>query len=145
MATRKKNPIAGICRIDQPAKHNHGFLVRLRRNHKIYSGHFADAAYGGKKRAFAAAQDFLRELRGILGPVDRKLLARKMDGYNKSGITGVSKIVVKRAKRRVAYWLANWSPKPYVIRRKYFSVAKYGARKAKQMAIRARAAGVKGM
>jgi hypothetical protein len=38
----------GICRIDQPDKHNHGFFVRLQRNGKIHSALFTDKKHGGK-------------------------------------------------------------------------------------------------
>ena len=145
MARRRRNPIPGICRVDQPEKHNHGFTVRLQRNHKIYPGFFADNSYGGKKRAFAAAQWYLRRLRQILGPIDRQLLADRMRGHGVSGITGVAKTVVRRGTRPTTYWQARWSPEPHVIRRRNFSTKKYGARRARQLAIRARRANVRKM
>lgn len=145
MTRRRRNPIPGICRIDQPEKHNHGFSVRLQRNHKIYSGFFADFSYGGKKRAFAAAQDYLRLLRQKLGPIDRTVLTCRMRGYGAPGMTGVRKITVRRGNGSFTFWQACWSPEPYVVRRQVFAVKKHGARKARQLAIRARRAGVRKM
>lgn len=145
MPKRRRNPNPGICRVDQPKKHRHGFSVRVQRHRKIYSAFFSDRACGGRRRAFTAAQGFLRELRQIVGPLDRRLLAQRMAGYGKSGITGVSRIVVRRLDGLAVYWQARWSPEPYGVRRRVFSVAKYGERQARQMAIRARQAGVRAM
>jgi hypothetical protein len=144
MTRRRRNPVPGICRVDQPAKRNHGFFVRVQRDRRIYSGFFADRSYGGRKQAFGAAQAFLAEVREIVGPVHRKLLPHRVGGYGRSGIAGVSQIEVQLGRKRVKYWQARWSPAPYVVRRQVFSEAKYGARKAKQMAIRAREEGNRG-
>jgi hypothetical protein len=43
------------------------------------------------------------------------------------------------------YWKATWSPEPCVVTRKVFSVRRYGSRKAKMLAIRARRAGLRSM
>ncbi len=48
-------------------------------------------------------------------------------------------------KRGRAYWQANWSPLPYVVRRRVFSVRKFGERKARALAIMARRIGVQTM
>jgi hypothetical protein len=57
-----------------------------------------------------------------------------------SGIIGVRKIVVTNV-----YWVAHWMPRPHVPRRKSFSVRKYGAARAKALAIQARKAGLRSM
>ena len=146
MNTPSRTP--GICRIDQPAKHNHGYFVRLQRRGKIHSAYFTDCWYGGRKRALAAAQKHYWELLAKLGPAQwptRRWWAEIRRRKGSSGIVGVQKQVVRRAGRVRKYWLATWSPEPYVVRRKAFSVRKYGARKARRLAIRARRAGVRSM
>jgi hypothetical protein len=62
----------GICRIDQPAKYNHGFFVRLQRRGKVYSAFFADKTYGGMGEALAAAQSHYRKLLKVAGPPARR-------------------------------------------------------------------------
>ena len=146
MKTRSRTP--GICRIDQPAKHNHGFFVRLQRRGKIHSAFFSDKQHGGQAQALAAAQQHYKKLLAKLGlakhrPRRRWAEIRRRKGS--SSFVGVQKLVVRRGSRVRTYWLATWSSEPYVVRRKAFSVRKYGARKAKRLAIRARRAGLRSM
>jgi hypothetical protein len=117
----------GICRIDQPEKHNHGFFVRLQRQGRIYSAFFTDLKYGGQAAALAAAQRFYRQSVAIFGPparLKRQWWAQTVRRKGRSGIPGVQEAVV---------------------RRKFFSIRKYGAWEAKLLAIRARRAGVRSM
>jgi len=59
----------------------------------------------------------------------------------KSRIHGVRRVVMGRRK----YWEATWSPEIGVVRKKRFSIRKYGAVKAVVLAIRARRAGLRSM
>ena len=129
----------GISRIDQPAKRNHGYFVRLQRRGKTHSAFFTDKMHGGRKRALAAAQKHYRKLLAKWGPPIRK--RRK----GSSGIVGVQKVVKQRNGEVRKYWMATWSPKPYVVRRKEFSFWEFGSRKARQLAVRARRAGLRSM
>lgn len=146
MKTSMRN--RGISRIDQTAKHNHGYFVRLQRRKKIRSAFFTDKKHGGKRKALAAAQKHYRKLLAEFGP-PRRLLRRWWAEIRRrkgsSGIVGVQKRVVRREGRIGRYWMAIWSPKLHVVRRKLFSVRKYGPRKARQLAIRARRAGLRSM
>jgi AP2 domain len=138
----------GICRIDQPEKYNHGFFVRLQRNGKIHSAFFSDKMHGGRAPALVAAQAHLRKLAAKLGtPVrmSRRKWAELRRRKGSSSIVGVQKLVDRRSTRPRTYWKATWSPEPYVVRRKWFSAKKFGARKAKKLAIRTRRAGVRSM
>ena len=146
MKTRSRTP--GICRIDQPAKHNHGYFVRLQRRCKIHSAFFTDITHGGRKPALAAAQRHHRKLLAKLGPPKRRLdlwWAEIRRRKGSSRIVGVQKLEVWRGSVLLKYWVAVWSPEPYVVLRKVFSIQKYGARKARRLAIRARRAGVRSM
>ena len=151
--TRRRNmntpsSTPGICRIDQPAKHNHGFFVRLQRNGKIHSAFFTNCSHGGRKQALAAAQRHYRKLLAKLGlakQMPRRRWAEIRRRKGSSSVVGVQKLVDWRFWPPRTYWKATWSPEPYVVARKVFSVRKYGARKAKLLAIRARRAGVRSM
>ena len=146
MNTPSRTP--GICRIDQPEKRNHGFLVRVMHKGKIHSAFFADRMHGGQAEALMAAQQHRRKLLAKLGlpkQKSRRWWAELRRRIGSSNIVGVQRIVVRRSRRPVTYWKATWSPEPYVVRRKWFSVEKFGARKAKRLAILARRAGVRSM
>jgi hypothetical protein len=146
MNRRSRTP--GICRIDQPEKHNHGYFVRLQRRGKIHSAFFADQKHGGRAQALAAAQEHHRKLAAKLGtPVQlsRRQWAELRRRKGSCSIVGVQKQVVRREGKVRKYWMATWSPEPYVVRRKAFSIRKYGSRKAKRLAIRARRAGLRSM
>jgi hypothetical protein len=138
----------GICRIDQPHKHNHGFFVRLARRNKIHSAFFSDKKHGGRTAAFAAAQKHYRKLRVKLGAPkthSRRFWAGLPRRKGRSGILGVQKVVDRRSGKPQTVWKATWSPEPYVVRVKQFSVRKHGAKRAKLLAIRARKAGLRSM
>jgi hypothetical protein len=138
----------GICRIDQPAKHNHGFFVRVQRRGKIRSAFFTDFKHGGRAQALAAAQKHHRKLLAKLGPpqqLSRRWWAELRRRKGSSGTVGVQKVVNRRLKHPRTYWVATWSPKPYVVRRRQFSARKFGYQKARRLAVRARRAGVRSM
>jgi len=135
---RRKTP--GISRIDQPEKRTHGYFVRLVRKGKIYPAFFADKTHGGKRRALKAAQKHYRKLLRKYGRLTRRDWAEILRRKGASGIIGVRKIVITKS-----FWVAHWSPRPYVQRWKHFSVQKYGAKRAKALAIRARKAGLRSM
>lgn len=135
----------GICRIDQPAKHNHGFFVRLQRNGKIHSAFFTDRKHGGEAQALAAAQQHQQKLLdrfGLPKQLSRRRWAEVRRRKGLSGIHGVQKVVDRRFTPPRIYWKATWSPEPYVVARKQFSVRKHGASEARRLAVLARRAGV---
>ena len=138
----------GICRIDQPHKHNHGFFVRIARWRKIHSAFFSDKMLGGREKALAAARVHYLKLRQKLGMPrqrSRRTWAETVQRRGKSGIHGVQRVINRQSKPRRKYWLATWSPQYGVVRRKQFSIRKFGEERARQLAIRARRAGVRSM
>lgn len=144
----KPSRTPGISRIDQKAKHNHGFFVRLQRHGKTYSAFFTDKIHGGRKRALVAAQKHYRKLLAKWGPPmqkRRRWWAQIRRRKGSSGIVGVQKVMRRRNGEVRKYWVATWSPKPYVVRRKAFSLWKYGSKKARQLAVRTRRAGLRNM
>lgn len=136
----------GICRIDQPHKHNHGFFVRLARRGKIHSAFFSDKKHGGREQAFAAAQAHYLKLRQKLGMPQRRSrrwnsqIVRRM---GRSGIFGLQRVINRRTKPWRKYWRASWSPELGVVKRKHFSIRKHGEEKAKRLAMRARREGLR--
>ena len=144
----KPSATPGVCRIDQPSHRTHGFFVRLQRRGKMYSAFFTDLKHGGKAQALAAAQAHHRKLAAKLGtPVQmsRRAWAEIRRRKGSSSTVGVQRIIDRRFKRPRVVWKATWSPEPQVVRRRQFSARKFGAKKAKELAIRARRAGLRSM
>lgn len=138
----------GICRIDQPSHRTHGFFVRLARQGKIHSAFFSDRRHGGRDQAFAAAQTHRDTLAAKLGtPVRmaRQEAAEIVRRKGRSGIHGVQRIINRRVKPWRKSWKATWSPEVGVVRRKQFSIRKHGETQAKELALRARQAGLRSM
>ena len=139
----------GICRIDQPSHRTHGFFVRVHHRGKIHSAFFADKKYGGQELALAAANKKLHQLRRkfeLPASYSRRWNAEVVRRKGRSGIQGVRRVdKINSSGHRVYCWEAHWSPQRRVYRKKQFSIRKYGARLAKQLAIRARQAGLRNM
>lgn len=145
MPIRKSKRNVGISRIDQPHKRTHGFFVRLTRQGVVHNAFFADKSHGGKKKALEAAREHYAMLLRKHGGGSRRDRAEIVRRLSSSGIVGVRKTVVVKKGRKDVYWMASWSPKLNVVRRRMFAVRKYGAEKAKALAIRTRRAGVRAM
>ena len=138
----------GICRIDQPSHRTHGFFVRLARRRKIHSAFFTDKKFGGREQALAAAQAHYLQLRHKLGlPLQRSRQewSETVRRRGRSGIHGVQRVIDRRTKPWRKYWRATWSPELGVVRKKQFSIRKHGEEKARQLALRARRAGLHSM
>ncbi len=145
MKARKRNAMAGISRIDQVDNHTHGFFVRLVRNGTTHNAFFADRRMGGKAKALKAAKEHYQKLLAKHGEMTRREWAETVRRKGKSGIIGV-----RRGSRTVRgekywFWVATWSPKPYVVQKQMFSVKKFGEAKAKALAIKARKVGLSTM
>ena len=147
MKHRSQTP--GISRIDQPSHRTHGFFSRVHYQGGICSAFFSDKKFGGKRMALAAAQQFQIEVRRRLGMAagrSRRWNAEVVRRRGRSGIYGVRRVILRNVSRRwLKYWVAHWSPLPGVYRKRYFSIRKYGEERARQLAIRARRAGLRNM
>jgi len=98
--------------------------------------------------ALAAAKLGLLRLRRKLGaPVkpSRRLNSQIVRRRGPSGIHGVQRVIDRRTKPWRKYWKATWSPELGRSVRKMFSIRKYGEKRAKELAIRARRAGLRKM
>lgn len=120
----------------------------MQRKGKIHSAFFSDLTHGGRELALAAAMAHYQEMKSRLGPppqANRRAWAQVRRRKSASGIVGVQKVMRKYNGRVLKAWVATWSPEPGVVRRMMFSIRKYGAIDAKQLAILARRRGVREM
>jgi hypothetical protein len=143
---KKRSPkMAGISRIDQPEKHNHGWFVRLTRRGQRHSAFFSDKKNGGKARALKLAQVAYAKLVKEHPHMSRRDFAQIERRSNKTGIVGVTKLVKEVRGKKYKFWQATWSPLPGTVRKKAFSVTRYGDDKAKKLAVVARKKGLSEM
>lgn len=115
--------------------------MTIQRRGKIYTWHFTDSVYGGKRKALDAAKVYRDSLLASLRPFTH-IEYCQIKKNNRSGISGVTRIAAwethrgRRLYRR--YWLAQWPIKPGKAKTKKFSIKQYGERGAYRRAVRAR-------
>ena len=138
----------GISRIDDDLYNTHAWRVSLCRHGKKLVKNFPDKKLSGNRKALASAKAFRDELLLEHPPISRKEFCNARRRNNKTGITGVYKYCktykLKNGEiKETWYWEANWPNAVGESLCKPFSIKRYGAEMAKQMAIRARAEGMK--
>ena len=127
------SPLHHISIIEQPG--TKCAWVRINRNNKVFQKSFPFKRHGGKDQAIAAAV----QERDIQGPKIygehwpyARYSPRKVSPLNSSGEIGVSYSESDHA------WVATWQETADGVRRQrnaYFSINKYGAGKARALAI----------
>lgn len=112
--------------------------VRIKYAGKSFQQSFPFKKYGGKQKAIAAAKKRRdiegRKIYGAHWPY-AKFSPRKVSPLNSSGEIGVSYSKKDHA------WVATWQEGDGVRRKQknaYFSIKRHGAKKAKQLAVKAR-------
>lgn len=114
--------------------HFHGFVVRLKRAGKRHERYFRDE--GDRRAAFARAVRWRDETASRLPP-PRKFKRRY--ALNKTGVVGVHLAIGRTRKgTRVRHYCATWVEAAGQPRKRSFSVRKYGAGRAFEMAKHAR-------
>lgn len=126
-----------------------GWQVRISRRGRRFHPYFSDSKYGGARKALAAALAMRNEIELLNPPFTRQDWADRPMRSNKSGVPGVQihhqEYGPGRNRRTRAFVLATWSPRPGVVKKRYFSVQKYGRARALKLAVAARRAGVLAM
>ncbi|MDX2128077.1 MAG: AP2/ERF family transcription factor [Chloroherpetonaceae bacterium] len=125
-----------ISRIDSGA--THAWFVRMRRNGKVFSKTFSDRKLGGKDASLQKAIQFRDEMLGQLDHIAGIQIPRfrflKENKRNKSGYTGVLKLSRTQYGILREDYVAQWHEERYKLRRKYFSIAKFGEEEAFRLA-----------
>ncbi|MEX1669378.1 AP2/ERF family transcription factor [Zhongshania guokunii] len=143
----KSKTMYGISRIDDDIHRTHAWRVSIRRQGKLLVKNFPDKTYGGKRKALAEAKLHRDKIVAEHPPTTRKQFCSTLRRHNNSGIPGVYRYA-KRYKlkngciKEIWYWEAHWPVGTNSSEKATFSVAVYGERKAKRMAIATREAGV---
>lgn len=120
--------------------HDAGWLVAIGRRGKYWRRYFSDRAAGGQAAGLRAALRWRDELINTLPPPIR---FRRGPGRSRSGVVGVHLSRERtRAGRPMSRYVATWHDgrRPF---KRTFSVAKFGERRARAMAIKTRREAVK--
>jgi len=107
-----------------------------------FTGWFADAVWGGQRKGLVVAKRFRDQLLVRIGPDTRVRRVAPRGTRSKTGVVGVSlepHVVEGRTYER---YVAHWCDEERRVRRRRFSVARYGRERALAMASGAREEGV---
>jgi hypothetical protein len=145
--SNKARALYGISRIDDETHRTHAWRVSLRRQGKMHIKNFPDKKHAGKKMALVFAKQFRDDVLINYPPTTRRQFCSAIRGNNRTGISGVytypKRYMLSNGRvRETWYWEANWPDENHQSVSVSFSVKTYGEDIAKQMAIRARQAGL---
>jgi hypothetical protein len=118
------------------------WAVRVLRGGKYHVGHFADATYGGKRKALIAARRFRDQLFKRIEPdtrVRRKVPKGSRSETDRVGVAFEEYIVHGRVYER---FIAHWQDADGRHRRRSFGIGAYGRRGAFARAVEARNKGI---
>lgn len=139
----------GIKRIDHPGSRTHSWHVTIQRRHRVWTRHFSDRAYGGRKQALVAAIAYRNHLLLRYPAYSRRVFCSIKKKNNRSGVPGVTRIEhyeLNRGRKRLrVYWVAQWPVSPGRAKQKKFSVRVYGERGAFRLALKARNQGLRAL
>jgi len=130
--------LKNILRVDH--HYFHGWHVCMKRRGQRFERYFSDRNAGHRGLALAQALAYRNKLLKELPPVTKMKSTYLL---NTTGIIGVSTSLQRtRGGRVVRYYRTSWRDASGQDHRRSFSVLKYGARKAKRLAIEARTKGI---
>lgn len=143
---KKSRARQNITRIDYERRQQHGWWVRIMRDGLQYQKFFSDSTHDGKASALRAAKehrDYL--LKRYPKPAHGNMFNRASSRNRSGGYPGVHKSKDMKQGRTYQVWVASWRlPNGRSVTRKYhFSPDGRSEKEAKQLAIKARAEGIK--
>lgn len=129
-----------IRRVDVEDNRTHGWVVQIQRKRQTWRKTFTDGKLGGSANALRVAIEYRDRVLAKYPGYDTLGICQIKRRSNRSGMPGVARIKDVDAKGKTTfYWLAfcNAGGKR---RARKFSVARYGERRAKRLALAARTA-----
>jgi hypothetical protein len=143
----------GVIKINYPDKEQIGYLVKAeRRGKRIHEIFYVRHFDGDWNRCYAAAKDKARQFFLENPRYDRKEVAEIISRRNKSGVVGVrikeNRYRWKSDPDRFTTFLdaeAAWSPERNKVKKRTFSLEKYGEEEAWRLACETRRKGLQEM
>ena len=132
-AHKPSKPLRNIRRMDDDIRKTHAWLVQVQRKNHIVIKMFSDGMFGGKQEALSAALEFRDFLTITPSQAEHNLLHRTI--VRRNNTSGVPGIGLYRSEHNKEKWVAFWTDEHGARQSRTFTVAVYGKRKAKQLAI----------
>lgn len=143
----------GVIKINYPESRQVGYLVKAeRRGKRIHDIFYIGQFSGDWKRCYTAARDAAKQFFLENPRYDRKEVAEIKSRRNKSGMVGV------RIKEKRYHWKSDpdrftifldaeaaWSPERNRVKKRTFSLEKYGEEEAWRLAVATRCKGLQEM
>lgn len=141
----KPTPIPHLYHVNYPGEDQVGFLVKLHRARGKKDELFSFSKYPTKRACFMAAKKRALEMEKLFPRLTRKEYAQIRRSNFKNAEVGVRKLTKKIKNSEYEFWEASWSPCVGVVKKKRFSVHKFGDEEAHKQARVARAEGLLSM
>jgi hypothetical protein len=142
LARRQARRLARLRPPENITRQVDAWSVHVIRAGQSYTGWFADAVWGGERKALVAAQRFRDHLLLRIDPDTRVRRVTPKGTHSKTGVVGVNLEPHVVEGRRYERYVAHWSDEDGQVRRRRFSVGRYGRERALAMAGEAREVGV---
>lgn len=141
----KSTSIPHLFHVNYPKQSQIGFLVKIHRARGKRYEVFNFSQFPKRQACFNAAKKRAREVDELFPRLTRKEYAQIKRSNFKNTEVGVRRTVKKSKGFEYEFWGASWSPRVGVVKKKLFSVNKYGEREARRLAREARADGLAAM
>lgn len=141
----KPTDVPLLYEVNYPEQSQVGYLVkglrRGRRFHYIYNF----SRFSSEEECRKAAEARAKTIHDLYPPLSRREYAQIKRKNWKNRIVGVRKLIKKSKGIEYEFWEASWSPRVGVVKKRLFSVNKYGDKEAERMALKTREEGLASM
>lgn len=141
----KPTKIPHLYHVNYPREGQVGYLVKLYRKKGDVDELFSFSKYPTKQACFKAAKKRAREVEKLYPRLTRREYAQIRRSNFKNSEVGIRKLTKSNKGFQYEFWQASWSPRVGVVKKKLFSVHKFGDEEAHKLARIARAEGLLAM
>ena len=129
--------------VNYPEQSQIGYLVKgKRRDQPPFHEIFNFSKFPSEEACFKAAKARAKTLHKLYPPLTRREYAQIKRKNFKNEVVGVRKLVKKVKGFEYEFWEASWSPRVGFVKKRLFSVNKYGDKEAEQLALKTRQEGL---
>ena len=128
--------------VNYPEQSQVGYLVKGLRRGRRFHEIFNFSRYSSEEECLKAAKSRAMTLHNLYPPLTRREYAQIRRRNWKNKIVGVRRCIKKVKGFEYDFWEASWSPRPGVVKKRLFSVNKYGDKEAERMALKMREEGL---
>jgi hypothetical protein len=128
-----------------PEQSQVGYLVKGRRRGRPFFEIFNFSRYPSEEECFKAAAARAKTIHNLYPPLTRREYAQIKRKNWRNKIVGVRRLIKKSKGIEYEFWEASWSPRVGVVKKRLFSVNKYGNKEAERMALKTREEGLASM